>query len=102
MQNKIVLHEVCAKRSQNPELVTSLIRDANEMSALSPQLHQVAADALETVLKCCEQKHPRRDFIEVGSAVMVKVTAVLLATGMCVMQAQGKKEKPESSHKETR
>ena len=79
MQNKIVLHEVCAKRSQNLELVTSLIRDANEMSALSPQLHQVAADALETVLKCCEQKHPRRDFIEVGSAVMVKLTAVLLA-----------------------
>ena len=82
MQNKVTLHEVCAKRSHNPETVTALLRDANKMGALPPELHQLAADALETVLKCCEQNRPRRDFIEIGSAAMVKISTIFLASGI--------------------
>lgn len=88
MQNKITLHEVCAKRTHDPETITALLRDANKMPPLPPELHQIAADTLETVLRCCEQNSPRRDFIEIGSATIVKLTAILLANGLYNMVEQ--------------
>lgn len=82
MQSKVVLHEICARRSGQPEAITALLRDANNADRLPPELHEIAADALETVQNCCNVNKPPRDFIEVGSAMMLKMAIVLIEKGM--------------------
>lgn len=102
MQNKIVLHEICASRSRNPEAVTSLLRDANDTGTLPPQLHEIAADVLETVIKCCDKNRPRRDFIEIGSAIMVKMVIVLMQRGVDKMMNIEQTQKNYNNQKESK
>ena len=82
MQNRVVLHEICARRSGDPEAVTALLRDANNAGSLPRPLHEIAADALETIQRCCTVNKPPRDFIEIGSAMMLKMAIALIEKGM--------------------
>ncbi len=82
MQSKVVLHEVCARRSGQPETITALLRDANNIGKVPPELHEIAADALETIQRCCAVNKPPRDFIEIGSAMMVKMAVCLMEKGI--------------------
>ena len=95
MQNRVVLHEICARRSGDPEAVTALLRDANNAGSLPRPLHEIVADALETVQNCCNVNKPPRDFIEVGSAIMVKWVVCLLERGIEQMQAANVGEESE-------
>lgn len=82
MQSKVVLHEICARRSGQPEAITAILRDANNADKLPPELHEIAADALETIQRCCTVNKPPRDFIEIGSAMMLKMAIALIEKGM--------------------
>ena len=42
MQNRVVLHEICARRSGDPEAVTALLRDANNAGSLPLPLHELS------------------------------------------------------------
>lgn len=97
MQNRVVLHEICARRSGDPEAVTALLRDANKAGSLPRPLHELMADAFETIERCCAVNKPPRDFVEVGSSMMVKLVVQLLERGIAQMQESEEKEKCENS-----